>query len=381
MHVAMSRDTVHDAGGDVVKINDTTLRDGEQAPGVQFSEHSKIQIVERLLELGVNEIEAGVSATLHRETQYLMYLQNCDMRHRFGVWSRANLNDINQALNCKFGQIHISVPISDFQLHHMGLDRKWVLTTVERCIRHVYLYADTISIGAQDATRATKSFLLDFVALLNSYNVKRLRFSDTVGISVPSSIAKMTAFLRRCFNGDIDFHGHNDLGLATANCVAAVENGVTEVSTTVNGIGERAGNAALEQVAVAVEMGLGKKTGVNMSGIPALCELVANASDRNIPVDSPVTGENVFTHASGIHCHGQLKNDLMYQPFKAETVGRTSKMVLGKHSGSASVCAALSEKGINISRMTARTLLSTAHDRSLSINTQNILQLLDSSNN
>ena len=365
----------------VLKINDTTLRDGEQAPGISFSENTKIALVEQLLELGINEIEVGIAATLHREQRYLSFLQRCSQKQNFGVWARANVNDISQAFNCGLGQIHISVPVSDFQLRHMGLSRQWVLKTVEQCIRHTYKYADSISIGAQDATRAVKSFLLDFSALLNAYGVKRLRFSDTVGIATPASVGGLTSFLKKQFNGNIEFHGHNDLGMATANCVSAVENGVDELSTTVNGIGERAGNAPLAEVCGAIQMALGKQTTVRLNAVHDVCQLVAEKTERPIPVDSPIIGENVFTHESGIHCHGQTKNNLMYQPFEAEKIGRKSRFVLGKHSGSSTVRAVLAERGIDISRTDAKSLLDAAHARSLTIDASNMLQLLSNSTN
>ncbi|MBN2531111.1 MAG: hypothetical protein JXR76_32295 [Deltaproteobacteria bacterium] len=363
----------------IIYINDTTLRDGEQAPGVSFSELEKIQITEELLQIGVHEIEVGIAQTLIWEKRFLTYLQRSEYRDRYGIWCRANREDIEKALSLGLGTIHISVPVSDFQLGHMGYSPQWVLDTLEKCIEFVYQHADQISIGAQDATRGNRAFLLEMMSLLNSYNVSRLRFSDTVGIGIPSSIASLANFLSHHFCGELDFHGHNDLGMATANCVSAVENGVTQLSTTVNGIGERAGNAPLEQVAVAVAMGMERDTHIRLPGLQHLCEAVSMITERPIAPDKPIVGANVFTHESGVHCHGQTKHSLMYQPFSAETVGRTSKMVIGKHSGSTTVREVFAQMGVDVSRTTARNLLKHAHTNAMKIDTSNLLSLLTTS--
>lgn len=359
-----------------VKINDTTLRDGEQSPSIIFTAAQKIQVVKHLVELGINDIEVGIAATLHREPDFLEYLCDNEDKSRFSSWCRAKTEDVDKALGLQFGTIHISVPVSDFQLCHMGRNQTWVIDQVEQCIQKCRGQCERISIGAQDATRSDPLFLNELIQLLNEYNVDRLRFSDTVGIGLPSQIATLSAHLRSKFTGSLEFHGHNDLGLATANCIAAVENGVNELSVTVNGIGERAGNASLEQVVVALQLGLSIDTGIRLPAIVPTCEKISRFTHAPIPPNSPITGSNVFTHESGIHCDGQIKHALMYQPFLPEKIGRTSKIVLGKHSGSSSLRAALLEMGIPVSNSTANIILSQLHEKSKTVDTTNVLQIL-----
>lgn len=356
-------------------LNDTTLRDGEQGPGICFDEQSKIRIVDLLQDIGVHEIEVGIAATLHREKKFVEHLKCSSSSSKFGIWCRANIADIEKALTYGFGKIHISIPVSDFQLSHMGKSRVWVIDSLRQCVNTVKEKVGFVSVGAQDATRADRGFLRDVIELLNSMGVNRLRFSDTVGISTPSAIGELSRYIVQHFNNEVEFHGHNDLGMATANCVSAAENGVTQLSTTINGIGERAGNAPLEQVSAAMQFGLGLDCGIELKKVETLCQTVADAISRTIPVDAPVVGKNVFTHESGIHCHGQLKNSLMYQPFFAEEIGRKSELKVGKHSGSAMVCALLEKHGQGVTRSAAKKILAEAHNSALQINTENLLQL------
>jgi len=366
---------MHTDNTERIFLNDTTLRDGEQGPGISFDEQNKIRIVDLLLDVGVHEIEVGIAATLYHEKKFVEYLQKSSSNSRFGIWCRANIADIEKAMVYGFGKIHISIPVSDFQLSHMGKSRAWVLDSLKRCVNKVKEEVGFVSVGAQDATRADWGFLHDTIDLLNSLSVNRLRFSDTVGISTPSAIGELSRYIVQHFNGEVEFHGHNDLGMATANCISAAENGVNQLSTTTNGIGERAGNAPLEQVAAAMQFGLGMNCGIELKKLETLCHTVANAISRTIPVDAPVVGKNVFTHESGIHCHGQLKNSLMYQPFFAEEIGRKSELKVGKHSGSAAVCALLEKHGQGLTRAAAKKILTEAHNSALQINTENLLRL------
>jgi homocitrate synthase NifV len=207
-----------------------------------------------------------------------------------------------------------------------------------------------VSVGAQDASRSDNTLLERFVISAKDAGACRVRIADTVGIWDPRRVWECFGRLRTCV-GDtfhLEFHGHNDLGMATANTVAAVDGGADCVSVTVNGVGERAGNAALEEVVMALRHCLERECGLDSTGLNRVCALVARASGRPIPPAKPITGIAAFQHESGIHCHALMKDRIAYQPFAEEEVGRTrAPFVIGKHSGLASVQAALITFGVS----------------------------------
>jgi len=214
-------------------------------------------------------------------------------------------------------------------------------------------------VGAQDATRTRRDFRYRFAALAADSAAHRLRIADTVGMSSPSRVGDLIAGLKRQVPGlCLEFHGHNDLGMATANAVTAAAAGADALSVTVHGLGERAGNVPLEEAAMALfEMG-GYKGTLDMTRITGLCRRVAKASGRVIPPSKPITGENVFRHESGIHCAGLLKHPSAYQLFQPEQVGEEAcDYVIGYHSGSAGIRHVLEKQGITIGRDLAQKLI------------------------
>src|ERR1019366_4338768 len=192
-----------------------------------------------------------------------------------------------------------------------------------------------LSVGAQDASRADRRFLIEFAQTAEALGLCRLRIADTVGILNPLQTAELFSVLCAAVpNLSLEFHGHNDLGMATANTIAALASGADAGSVTVNGLGERAGNAPLDEVVMAARLTLGKKCGVDSRQLSALGELVAHASGRPLAPEKPVTGAAAFRHESGIHCGGLLENRATYEPFVAEDVGHApTEMVVGRHSG------------------------------------------------
>ena len=335
-----------------VWIVDTTLRDGEQAPGVAFDTGAKLAIARLLADLGVEEIEAGIPAMGPEACRDLVRLNGLGLPCRLSAWCRAEQSDIEQAAECGLPGVHISFPLSLIQLEAFGKSRRWVLERMEALVPRAAALFPHVSVGAQDATRCETSFLRRFVRLAADCGAGRVRIADTVGIATPAAIRRIIAPLSRCAPGmQIEFHGHNDLGLATANALCALEAGAGALSVTVNGLGERAGNAALEQLAVALPFTENWRSRLDTRRLMALCEYVARASGRPIPADRPVTGVQVFQHESGIHCAALLENPLAYQPFVPETVGRSGfGFVLGRHSGTASIRHILNQAGIAVSR-------------------------------
>jgi len=222
---------------------------------------------------------------------------------------------------------------------------------------------DYISVGAQDATRAEGQWLSDFVRAAADLGAHRLRLADTVGIGRPATIAPLVTLCRSAAPDlPLEFHGHNDLGLALANALAAVEAGATALSVTVNGLGERAGNAALEQAVMLLDQHSALGTSLDRRHLLAVCRQVALASGRPIAPDRPIVGDLCFTHESGIHCHALLRDPRAYEPFAPQTIGRRHRLAMGGHSGGAGLRHMLQQAGIHASSPQIESLQSLLRD-------------------
>jgi len=317
-----------------IYIIDSTLRDGEQAPGVAFCRRDKLQLAEMLAEAGVDELEAGIPAMGPEECGIMRDIVKLGLPCRLTSWCRARYDDLAAAVSAGTYGVHISFPVSTPLLKTIGRDEAWVFETLEELVALACRDFQQVSVGALDATRADMTFLWRFAKIAASCGAARLRLADTVGIATPMQVMRMVRLLRAASQKmNIEFHGHNDLGMAAANAVSAVQAGAQALSVTVNGLGERAGNAPLEEIALALPLAAGKSCRIRPEKLQALCSYVARLSGRTIPPDKPVTGSLIFTHESGIHQHGLRQNDLAYQPYRPQTVGRRMTLVVGKHSG------------------------------------------------
>lgn len=332
-------------------IIDTTLRDGEQAPGVVFSFDEKLKIAALLDEAGVKELEVGTPIMGESEQSVIREIVHAGFKFESTCWGRATEDDMLAAEKTGAGRMNISFPVSDIQQKAIGKDRRWVLDRVQPMMDFARERFDFVAIGAQDASRADRDFLHTFILACLAEGTDRIRIADTVGTLNPLSTMELFSWLTSEFPGvEFEFHGHNDLGMATANTVSAALAGCTSASMTVNGLGERAGNACLEEVAAAMKISANSDCGIHLDKLQTLCTVVSETSHRKIHESKPIVGEMICRHESGIHCRSLVKDELSYQAFNPADFGRETELVFGKHSGSGGLNHFLKSRGIFMSK-------------------------------
>jgi homocitrate synthase NifV len=345
-------------GNQKIYLVDTTLRDGEQTAGVVFANREKIQIARMLDEIGVDEIEAGIPVMGGDEKKTIAAIAKLGLRARVMAWNRAVISDIQESLRCGVGAVAISIATSDMHIRDkLNSTREEVLERMVKAVEYAKKEGVYVSANAEDASRSDEEFLLEFIKAAKNAGADRIRYCDTVGIMTPMEIYKRIERIRKAVNIDIEMHTHNDFGMATANAVAGVYAGATHVGVTVNGLGERAGNAALEEIVMSLKYLLNFDMEQKTQKLRELCEYVAKASNRILPSWKAIVGTSIFTHESGIHADGALKNPRTYEVFDPEDVGLKRRFVVGKHSGTAGIKKKLEEYNISIDDNLAREIL------------------------
>jgi homocitrate synthase NifV len=340
-------------------IDDTTLRDGEQTAGVVFSLREKLAIARLLDAVGVQEIECGIPAMGVEEQESIRALVELDLSARLITWNRALVPEIQASIDCGITAVDISLSVSDQMISRkLRKDRGAVKEQLKVALDFAKRHDLYVSVGGEDASRADISFLVELLQITRELGGDRFRFCDTLGILDPFCMYDKVAWLRAAVpEVELEVHTHNDLGMATANAIAGVRAGARFVNTTVNGLGERAGNAALEEVVMGLKHACSIETGIDTHRFRELSLMVAKASRRDLPAWKAVVGSRVFAHESGLHADGVLKDPFNYEGFDPAEVGLVRQIVVGKHSGASGVVERYRKLGIVLSRDDATLLL------------------------
>jgi D-citramalate synthase len=329
-----------------VQFLDTTLRDGEQAPGVSLAPDEKAHIARKLDGAAIDVIEAGSACTGPGERETIRRVADLDLDATVTSFARGIEHDIDLAIDCGVDGINLVVPASEKHVtEKVGITLEENVRSTAELVEYGKDHGLWVEVIGEDGSRADLDYLEELMAASLDAGADRVCYADTVGHATPDRTLECVRMLAEL--GPTSTHTHDDLGLAVTNALVSLAAGADMVHGTINGIGERAGNVALEEVAITLEHGYGVET-MDLSNVYELAQLVANKTGMALPANKAVVGENAFTHESGIHTDGTLKDDSMYEPYPPEMVGRKRRLALGKHAGRAGVKAALSEHDVSV---------------------------------
>ncbi|MEM1514712.1 MAG: 2-isopropylmalate synthase [Candidatus Bathyarchaeia archaeon] len=332
-----------------IRIFDTTLRDGEQTPGVSLTPEKKVLIAKKLDELGVDIIEAGFAAVSEGEMEAIKLIAKENLRAEICSFARGVKSDIDVALRCDADSIFLVIPVSDIQIRSkLKKSGAEVLKMVEEHVEYAKDHGLIVEFGPEDATRSDMAFLKEVIRTALSAGADRITPPDTVGILTPEKAYEFFSELKAAFpEATFGVHCHDDFGLAVANTLAAIRTGAEVAHVTVNGLGERAGNAALEEVVISLKLQYNQNIRIKTELLYETSLLVSRLTGIPIQPNKAIVGENAFAHESGIHTHAILVDPSSYEPIPPEIVGRIRRIVVGKHAGIHGIRAALVEMGIN----------------------------------
>lgn len=330
-----------------VRIFDTTLRDGEQTPGVSITPEQKLNVAIKLADLGVDTIEAGFPVVSDGEKEGIKSIVKRNLDTEVCVLARTVKADIDSAIDCGVNYVHTFIATSDIHMQYkLKMSREQVLEKALWAVEYAKSHGLKVEFSAEDATRSDRKFLIDVFKAVSDTGADRIDIPDTVGYSTPEYISLLVHEIRSKMNTPISVHCHNDFGLAVANSIAAINSGASCAHVTINGLGERAGNASLEELVMALQCLYSKKHNIKVNLLYEISKFVSNTMGVVVQPNKAIIGENAFGHESGIHTHGVINNPLTYEPISPELVGRKRWLQAGKHAGAHGIRAILTDFGI-----------------------------------
>jgi methanogen homocitrate synthase len=328
-------------------IYDSTLRDGEQTPGIAFTREQKIAIATKLDEMGVHQIEAGFPAVSVTEQAIVKEICGLGLNADILTLSRIVRSDIDACVDAGVDMVLLFIGTSDIHLKYkFNKPRQFILDKVTEGLDYCRERGVAASLSCEDSTRTDLDFLIQIYKLAEECGAARLGMTDTVGCGTPEAIDIMVRRAVKETRVPLSLHLHNDFGLALPNAIAGVKAGAVAFTTTVNGIGERAGNLPLEQFAPVMKFMYGVDMGIDCSKLKSICEMVSQFTGMEMPRNQPLVGENVFSHESGIHVAAVLNCPLTYESLPPEAVGNRRHIVMGKHTGTTYLKKRLEDLGL-----------------------------------
>lgn len=335
---------------DKIYIFDTTLRDGEQTPGVALTIDEKIQIATKLNNLGVDKIEVGFPASSKGEIESAKEIKAIGLKSTLVGLSRSLKNDIDAILDADLEYVHTFIGTSPLHRDYkLKMSKESIIQMASEAVEYAKDHGLTVEFSAEDATRTERDFLKEVFGEVVNAGADFIDIPDTVGVLTPGLTRYLVTDIRNHFKKvPISVHFHNDFGLATANTLTALECGADQFHATVNGIGERTGNCSLEEAIMGLKVAYDIDLGVDTTRLYSLSKLVGRLTGIKMPVNKPIVGDNAFAHESGIHVHGILNNSSTYEPISPEMVGHSRRIVLGKHTGANAVKSKLKEYHIDL---------------------------------